>query len=104
MTPREVEAKEAQAREPKPTENSLVPPRNGEGDHPERSAGWGRGNPRRLELHRGNSAGAWIVSRSDEDRHLQRQRHQRPIEQLLDWLAEAQPDIACLQELKSPDE
>jgi exodeoxyribonuclease III len=26
------------------------------------------------------------------------------IEQLLEWLAEAQPDVACLQELKSPDE
>jgi exodeoxyribonuclease-3 len=26
------------------------------------------------------------------------------IERLLEWLAEAQPDVACLQELKSPDE
>ena len=26
------------------------------------------------------------------------------LERLLEWLAEAQPDVACLQELKAPDE
>jgi exodeoxyribonuclease-3 len=40
-----------------------------------------------------------------EARHLQRQRHQRTrLEVLLRWLAEAKPDVVCLQELKAPDE
>jgi exodeoxyribonuclease-3 len=37
-------------------------------------------------------------------RHLQRQRDHRPLPALLAWLAETKPDVACLQELKAPQE
>ena len=40
-----------------------------------------------------------------EDRHLQRQRHQRrACRACSQWLDESKPDVACLQELKAPDD
>jgi hypothetical protein len=49
--------------------------------------------------------GKSTIRRTHAHRHLQRQRHQcSRLPALLQWLDETRPDVACLQELKAPQE
>ena len=45
--------------------------------------------------------GAPIVGRAGEDRHVQHQQINGRLENLIGWLAEEEPDVVCLQELKA---
>lgn len=48
--------------------------------------------------------GSSVPPHEDEDRQLQRERHNGRLPVLLRWLRESEPDIVCLQELKAPHE